>query len=252
MADRPPRDFPRQKSAVDNVVNTLNVDVKDVGLADDKSRVGNNSLNESTLNKHISQADNVSRASTEEQFLTVLNASTAHLSNNDVSSKQSTSALIASNAHLLNEDISYKKHSVLVLNSSASHLLKNGVSSDEQSSTVLNPSNILLSKENLSSEKQSATVLTNNSPIDSNILGGALDHHTITNGAAGEGISSSQLNGAKTEVAPERMGLFKRFHHTYKQYGKVLVVVHCITSSVWTAIFYYAAMRYSRISKYFL
>jgi hypothetical protein len=45
-----------------------------------------------------------------------------------------------------------------------------------------------------------------------------------------------------TEVATEKMGLFKRFHHTYKQYGKVLVAVHCATSTVWAGIFYYAAM----------
>lgn len=39
------------------------------------------------------------------------------------------------------------------------------------------------------------------------------------------------------------MGLFQRFKKTFKQYGKVLIPVHLLTSSVWFGTFYYAAMK---------
>lgn len=39
------------------------------------------------------------------------------------------------------------------------------------------------------------------------------------------------------------MGLFQRFKKTFKQYGKVLIPVHLVTSSVWFGTFYYAAMK---------
>ncbi|XP_072317005.1 uncharacterized protein C18orf19 homolog A-like [Eucyclogobius newberryi] len=39
------------------------------------------------------------------------------------------------------------------------------------------------------------------------------------------------------------MGLFQRFKKTFKQYGKVLIPVHLVTSSVWFGTFYYAAMQ---------
>lgn len=48
------------------------------------------------------------------------------------------------------------------------------------------------------------------------------------------------------EVDPlqdKSMGLFQRFKKTFKQYGKVLIPVHLVTSSVWFGTFYYAAMK---------
>uniref|UniRef100_H3D714 Family with sequence similarity 210 member Ab n=1 Tax=Tetraodon nigroviridis TaxID=99883 RepID=H3D714_TETNG len=39
------------------------------------------------------------------------------------------------------------------------------------------------------------------------------------------------------------IGLFQRFKRTFKQYGKVLIPVHLLTSSVWFGTFYYAAMK---------
>ena len=57
------------------------------------------------------------------------------------------------------------------------------------------------------------------------------------------GDASAESAAAGEGAGGERMGLFKRFHHTYKQYGKVLVVVHCATSTVWAAVLYYVARR---------
>ncbi|TRY66888.1 hypothetical protein DNTS_028503 [Danionella cerebrum] len=39
------------------------------------------------------------------------------------------------------------------------------------------------------------------------------------------------------------IGLFQRFKKTFKQYGKVMVPVHLVTSTVWFGSFYYAAMK---------
>lgn len=39
------------------------------------------------------------------------------------------------------------------------------------------------------------------------------------------------------------IGLFQRFKRTFKQYGKVMIPVHLLTSSVWFGTFYYAAMK---------
>ncbi|XP_028985033.1 uncharacterized protein C18orf19 homolog A [Betta splendens] len=38
-------------------------------------------------------------------------------------------------------------------------------------------------------------------------------------------------------------GLVQRFKKTFKQYGKVMIPVHLVTSSVWFGSFYYAAMK---------
>uniref|UniRef100_A0A1A7YKS0 Family with sequence similarity 210, member A n=1 Tax=Iconisemion striatum TaxID=60296 RepID=A0A1A7YKS0_9TELE len=48
------------------------------------------------------------------------------------------------------------------------------------------------------------------------------------------------------EVDPlqdKSIGLYQRFKKTFKQYGKVLIPVHLVTSSVWFGTFYYAAMK---------
>lgn len=51
---------------------------------------------------------------------------------------------------------------------------------------------------------------------------------------------------AVAEVDPlqdKSIGLYQRFKKTFKQYGKVLIPLHLVTSSVWFGSFYYAAMK---------
>ncbi|XP_044215701.1 uncharacterized protein C18orf19 homolog B [Thunnus albacares] len=48
------------------------------------------------------------------------------------------------------------------------------------------------------------------------------------------------------EVDPlqdKSIGLVQRFKRTFKQYGKVMIPVHLVTSSMWFGTFYYAAMK---------
>ncbi|XP_061738270.1 uncharacterized protein C18orf19 homolog A-like [Nerophis ophidion] len=48
------------------------------------------------------------------------------------------------------------------------------------------------------------------------------------------------------EVDPlqdKSIGLVQRFKKTFKQYGKVMIPVHLLTSSMWFGTFYYAAMK---------
>ncbi|XP_075897063.1 uncharacterized protein LOC142898161 [Nelusetta ayraudi] len=50
----------------------------------------------------------------------------------------------------------------------------------------------------------------------------------------------------EVEVDPlqdKSIGLVQRFKRTFKQYGKVMIPVHLLTSSVWFGTFYYAAMK---------
>lgn len=41
----------------------------------------------------------------------------------------------------------------------------------------------------------------------------------------------------------QSMGLAQRFKRTFKQYGKVMIPVHLLTSCMWFGGFYYAAMK---------
>ncbi|XP_029959126.1 uncharacterized protein C18orf19 homolog B [Salarias fasciatus] len=55
-----------------------------------------------------------------------------------------------------------------------------------------------------------------------------------------------QAAGQPVEVDPlqdKSIGLVQRFKKTFKQYGKVLIPVHLLTSTVWFGTFYYAAMN---------
>ena len=60
-----------------------------------------------------------------------------------------------------------------------------------------------------------------------------------------DGKHGQNLQPAVNESEPEKKGLireiFQRFKDAYKEYGKTLVVVHCVTSSVWFGTFFYAA-----------
>lgn len=53
--------------------------------------------------------------------------------------------------------------------------------------------------------------------------------------------SKEDKTSAAKEETSKKPGIFKRFHNTYKEYGKVLVGVHIATSSVWSVMFYLAA-----------
>lgn len=52
------------------------------------------------------------------------------------------------------------------------------------------------------------------------------------------------IDGAEVDPLQDKSGgLVQRFKKTLKQYGKVLIPVHILTSSVWFGTFYYAAMK---------
>ncbi|KAM6149173.1 protein FAM210A [Erethizon dorsatum] len=64
------------------------------------------------------------------------------------------------------------------------------------------------------------------------------------------GLSSSATQGTPSEKKEESdplqdksISLYQRFKKTFRQYGKVLIPVHLITSGVWFGTFYYAAMK---------
>lgn len=62
----------------------------------------------------------------------------------------------------------------------------------------------------------------------------------------GAGSGPDAVTEAEVEVDPlqdKSIGLVQRFKRTFKQYGKVMIPVHLLTSSVWFGTFYYAAMK---------
>ena len=59
-------------------------------------------------------------------------------------------------------------------------------------------------------------------------------------------VQRGEAGADAAEVDPlqdKSIGLFQRFKRTFKQYGKVMIPVHLVTSSVWFGTFYYAAMK---------
>ncbi|KAA8579056.1 hypothetical protein FQN60_000087, partial [Etheostoma spectabile] len=59
-------------------------------------------------------------------------------------------------------------------------------------------------------------------------------------------IQKGEAGADAVEVDPlqdRSIGLVQRFKRTFKQYGKVMIPVHLMTSSVWFGTFYYAAMK---------
>ncbi|XP_029361162.1 uncharacterized protein C18orf19 homolog B [Echeneis naucrates] len=59
-------------------------------------------------------------------------------------------------------------------------------------------------------------------------------------------VQKEEVVSESVEVDPlqdKSIGLFQRFKKTFKQYGKVMIPVHLVTSSVWFGTFYYAAMK---------
>ncbi|KAM9415985.1 uncharacterized protein C18orf19 homolog A isoform 1-T2 [Salvelinus alpinus] len=54
----------------------------------------------------------------------------------------------------------------------------------------------------------------------------------------------SQADPGQEDILGDRsIGLVQRFRRTLKQYGKVMIPLHLITSSMWFGTFYYAAMQ---------
>ncbi|KAG8133442.1 hypothetical protein E2320_011248 [Naja naja] len=74
----------------------------------------------------------------------------------------------------------------------------------------------------------------------------------------GENLTTSAGNFAReipiqpnsVELDPlqdKSISLVQRFKKTFKQYGKVLIPVHLLTSSIWFGTFYYAALKLSKV-----
>lgn len=60
---------------------------------------------------------------------------------------------------------------------------------------------------------------------------------------------TSQKTSASGQEEPDPLhdkssGLIQRFKKTFKQYGKVMIPVHLLTSTMWFGTFYYAAMKW--------
>ncbi|KAF4088171.1 hypothetical protein AMELA_G00080110 [Ameiurus melas] len=68
----------------------------------------------------------------------------------------------------------------------------------------------------------------------------AAQKHEISQGETG---ASPQINKDLDPLQDKSIGLYQRFKKTFKQYGKVMVPVHLVTSTVWFGTFYYAAMK---------
>ena len=48
---------------------------------------------------------------------------------------------------------------------------------------------------------------------------------------------------SKEPAQEQSVSIFQRFKNAYKEYGKVLIGVHCVTSAGWFGMFYYAATK---------
>lgn len=69
-----------------------------------------------------------------------------------------------------------------------------------------------------------------------------LSKRVLSSSATGKGTPSEK----KEELDPlqdKSISLYQRFKRTFRQYGKVLIPVHLITSGIWFGTFYYAAMK---------
>ncbi|CAL8286882.1 unnamed protein product [Merluccius merluccius] len=65
--------------------------------------------------------------------------------------------------------------------------------------------------------------------------------------------AAAAAGGESPDVDPlqdKSIGLIQRFKKTFKQYGKVMIPVHLLTSSVWFGTFYYAAMKGANVGQF--
>lgn len=66
------------------------------------------------------------------------------------------------------------------------------------------------------------------------------------NTSAGNFARETPIEPNSLELDPlqdKSISLVQRFKKTFKQYGKVLIPVHLLTSSIWFGTFYYAALK---------
>ena len=54
--------------------------------------------------------------------------------------------------------------------------------------------------------------------------------------------NKTELSQPGDPVSEGKKGIFARFKVAYREYGKVLIGIHLVTSSVWFGAFYYAAV----------
>lgn len=70
----------------------------------------------------------------------------------------------------------------------------------------------------------------------------AVSWRVLSSKATGHGVPSDQKEEADP-LQDKSISLYQRFKRTFRQYGKVLIPVHLITSGVWFGTFYYAAIK---------
>ena len=68
------------------------------------------------------------------------------------------------------------------------------------------------------------------------------DHGQRSRNDAGS-VDAENDSSVPESLVEEKTGILKRFREAYKQYGKILVCVHVVTSAMWIGGFYYAAVR---------
>ncbi|XP_048363125.1 protein FAM210A [Sphaerodactylus townsendi] len=66
--------------------------------------------------------------------------------------------------------------------------------------------------------------------------------HTTTDNLT-QGASVSSSSPELDPLQDKSISLVQRFKKTFKQYGKVLIPVHLLTSSIWFGAFYYASLK---------
>jgi len=69
-----------------------------------------------------------------------------------------------------------------------------------------------------------------------------IDQKSRSDAELADNAEDSSASEKLTNV--ENPGILQRFREAYKQYGKILVCVHVVTSALWISGFYYAAVRY--------
>ncbi|NWR71826.1 F210A protein, partial [Centropus unirufus] len=70
------------------------------------------------------------------------------------------------------------------------------------------------------------------------------ERNALTSGTDTSNQSPIQSDSSDPDPLQDKsIGLVQRFKKTFKQYGKVMIPVHLLTSTVWFGSFYYAAMK---------
>jgi len=72
---------------------------------------------------------------------------------------------------------------------------------------------------------------------------GSKPHHGEQSGTETATSSTTEDSLELDPLQDNSIGLYQRFKRMFKQYGKVMIPVHLLTSSVWLGTYYYAAMK---------